>query len=74
MIYKRYRMVYHLENGKTIKDIKEFYYRDHGKMLERVALRVKDNSQVTAIDQTGTIISIACDDIIKVEVDYLKES
>lgn len=74
MGYKCYRMVYHLENGKTIKDIKEFCYRDHGKMLERVAHRVMDNAEVTAIDKQGTIISIACDDIVKVELDYIKES
>jgi len=74
MGYKCYRMVYHLENGKQIKDIKEFCYRDYGKMLERVAHRVMDNAEVTAIDKQGTIISIACDDIVKVELDYIKES
>ena len=36
-------MVYHLENGETIKDVKEFCYRDQGKVLERVANRVMDN-------------------------------
>ena len=41
--YRCYRMVYHLENGETIKDIKEFCYRDRGKVLERVAHRVMDN-------------------------------
>ncbi|CAI8779694.1 hypothetical protein KOY_01308 [Bacillus cereus VDM021] len=74
MGYKCYRMVYHLENGKQIKDIKEFCYRDYGKMLECVAHRVMDNEEVTAIDKQGTIISIACDDIVKVELDYIKES
>ena len=41
--YRCYRMVYHLENGETIKDVKEFCYRDQGKVLERVANRVMDN-------------------------------
>ena len=41
--YRCYRMVYHLENGETIKDVKEFCYRDQGKVLERVAHRVMDN-------------------------------
>lgn len=71
MGYKRYKMVYHLENGKTIQDIKEFYYRDHDKMLERVKHHVTDNQNVTAIDPQGTLISIACDDIVKVELNYL---
>lgn len=72
--YRCYRMIYHLENGKTIKDIKEFCYRDQGKVLERVAHRVMDNREVTAIDKQGTIISIACEDIVKVELDYITES
>jgi len=72
--YRCYRMVYHLENGETIKDVKEFCYRDQGKVLERVANRVMDNREVTAIDKQGTIISIACEDIVKVELDYIKES
>ncbi len=72
--YRCYRMVYHLENGETIKDVKEFCYRDQGKVLERVANRVMDNREVTAIDKQGTIISIACEDIVKVELDYITES
>ena len=72
--YRCYRMVYHLENGETIKDVKEFCYRDQGKVLERVAHRVMDNREVTAIDKQGTIISIACEDIVKVELDYITES
>ncbi|COG93762.1 Uncharacterised protein [Streptococcus pneumoniae] len=43
-------------------------------MLERVANRVMDNREVTAIDKQGTIISIACEDIVKVELDYITES
>ncbi|SCN36476.1 Uncharacterized protein BC067498_04142 [Bacillus cereus] len=74
MGYRCYRMIYHLENGKTIKDVKEFCYRDKGKVLERVAHRVMDNREVTAIDKKGTIISIACEDIVKVELDYITES
>ncbi len=72
MGYRCYRMVYYLENGEMIKDIKEFCYRDDVKMLERVAHRVMDHKEVTAIDQQGTIISIACNDIVKIELDYIQ--
>ena len=74
MGYKRCRMVYHLENGDMIKDIKEFYYQDTEKMLERVKHHVLDNTSVTAIDSKGTLIPIACHDIVKVELDHLQES
>ncbi len=33
--YRCYRMVYHLENGETIKDVKEFCYRDQGKSVRK---------------------------------------
>ncbi|MEC3434710.1 DUF3929 family protein, partial [Bacillus cereus] len=49
-------------------------YRDQGKVLERVANRVMANRVLTAIDKKGTIISIACEDIVKVELDYITES
>lgn len=72
--YRCYRMVYHLENGETIKDVKRILLSRPRKVLERVAHRVMDNREVTAIDKQGTIISIACEDIVKVELDYITES
>lgn len=71
MRYKRYRLVYYLKNGKIIQDIKEFYYRDKEKMLKRVLRYVRSTQKFTAIDYTGSIISIGCNDIVKVELNYL---
>ncbi|WP_425388065.1 DUF3929 family protein [Ectobacillus panaciterrae] len=70
-MYKRYRMIYYLENGSAIQDIKEFYYRDREKMLERVVESVMNKKNITAIDSAGSIISIGCNDIVKVEVSHI---
>lgn len=71
MTYKRYKAVYHLENGKIIQDIKEFYYKDLKKTLERVVNRLLHKRSITAIDSSGSIIRIVCDDIVKVELNQL---
>lgn len=71
MEYKRYRLVYYLKNGRIIRDIKEFYYRDKEKMLNRVLSYIGSTKKFTAIDYRGSIISIGCNDIVKVELNYL---
>ncbi len=71
MKFKRYRLTYHLANGKIIRDIKEFYYKDKSKMLERVIQHVTKNERITAIDSTGSLIPIRCNEIVKVQLNHL---
>ncbi|MFX3624879.1 MAG: DUF3929 family protein [Ectobacillus sp.] len=71
MGYRMYYMIYHLENGKKIQDRKEFFYRDRNKMLQRVVGNIMNNERVAAIDGTGSIIFIPCEEIVRVELNHL---
>ncbi|MFD3447761.1 DUF3929 family protein [Microbacteriaceae bacterium 4G12] len=71
MDYKRYRMTYYLEDGNIIQDVKEFYYRDKMKMLKRVLQYIMFAKEITVIDSSGNLISIPCNNIIKVQLNHL---